>query len=118
MAKMQGDEKGYGLCEALASMAVLTMAAALFTGGMLGALRLQTDARQRRSQLSCLERAVTEEEGPEKYKDLNLTIVFGGTRLDTRGRLEIYESEDEKLSLNILVPKTGRKAGSMPSDEE
>lgn len=102
------DDNGYGLLEVLASMAILAMAAAMFSAGMLGALKLQADARKERAGLSGLERAAAEEADPDKYKGLNLTIVFEGIRLDTKAGLQIYESEDERAALRVLVPKTSR----------
>lgn len=114
MINLHEDEKGYGLLEALASMAILAMAATMFTAGMLAALKLQTDARRERAGLSGLEREAAEEAEPDRYKQLNLTIVFEGIRLDTKAGLGIYGSEDERAALRVLVPKTGRG----DSDEE
>lgn len=117
MRRKCSDENGYGLLEVLVSMAILSMAAVVFTGGMLGALRLQMDARQKRASLAALERAAIEEEEPQKHKELNLTIAFDGIRLDTKAELEIYESKDEKVSLGVLYPKAGGRE-SVYDDEE
>ena len=108
LLNLREEDNGYGLLEVLASMAILAMAATMFTAGMLGALKLQADARRERAGLSGLEREAAEEAEPDRYKRLSLTIVFEGIRLDTKAGLGIYESEDERAALRVLVPRTGR----------